>query len=54
VARVCGAFRVHLVELVSDNEEVHKEAAELYRELTEAGIEVLWDDRDARAGGKVC
>ncbi|MBY0473402.1 hypothetical protein K2Q00_03970 [Patescibacteria group bacterium] len=45
-------FRVHLVELSSDNEEVKKEAAELYRELTEAGIEVLWDDRDARAGEK--
>lgn len=45
-------FRVHLVEITSDNEEVSKEAAELYRELTEAGIEVLWDDRDARAGEK--
>lgn len=45
-------FRVHLVEIVSDSEEVHTEAAELYRELTEAGIEVLWDDRDARAGEK--
>ncbi|OGC88563.1 prolyl-tRNA synthetase [Candidatus Adlerbacteria bacterium RIFOXYC1_FULL_48_26] len=45
-------FRVHLVELPSDNEEVSKEAAELYRELTEAGIEVLWDDREARAGEK--
>lgn len=45
-------FRVHLIEIPSDNEEVNKEAAELYRELTEAGIEVLWDDRDARAGEK--
>jgi prolyl-tRNA synthetase len=45
-------FRVHLVELISDNDEVHKEAAELYRELNEAGVEVLWDDRDARAGEK--
>ncbi|MBY0294280.1 prolyl-tRNA synthetase [Patescibacteria group bacterium] len=45
-------FRVHLVELTSDNDEVSKEAAELYRELTEAGVEVLWDDRDARAGEK--
>ncbi len=45
-------FRVHLIELQSDNEEVSKEAAELYRELTEAGVEVLWDDRDARAGEK--
>ena len=28
------------------------EASELYRTLTEAGIEVLWDDRDLRAGEK--
>lgn len=45
-------FRVHLVEITSDNADVHVEAAELYRELTSAGIEVLWDDRDARAGEK--
>ena len=45
-------FRVHLVEITSDSEEVHTEAAELYRELTEAGVAVLWDDRDARAGEK--
>lgn len=45
-------FRVHLIELTSDSEEVKSEAAELYRELTEAGVEVLWDDRDARAGEK--
>ncbi len=45
-------FRVHLVELTSDSDEVKTEAAELYRELIEAGIEVLWDDRDARAGEK--
>ncbi len=46
-------LRVHLVELGgADNADVHTEAAELYRELTEAGISVLWDDRDARAGEK--
>jgi prolyl-tRNA synthetase len=45
-------FRVHLVEIMSDNADVHTEAAELYRELASAGIEVLWDDRDARAGEK--
>lgn len=44
-------FRVHLVEL-SGGEDVKKEAAELYRELTQAGIETLWDDRDLRAGEK--
>ncbi len=45
-------FRVHLVELANDNPDVTNEAAELYRELTSAGIEVLWDDRDVRAGEK--
>ena len=45
-------FAVHLVEISGESDEVHKEAAELYRELTEAGIDVLWDDRDLRAGEK--
>lgn len=45
-------FRVHLVEIATNNEDVHREAEELYRELTSAGVEVLWDDRDARAGEK--
>ncbi len=45
-------FQVHLVELANDNQDVSAEAAELYRELTSAGVEVLWDDRDARAGEK--
>ena len=45
-------FSVHLIELSNDNAEVSAEAKELYRELTEAGIEVLWDDRDLRAGEK--
>ena len=44
-------FAVHLVQL-GDDAEVQKEAEELYRELNGAGIEVLWDDRDARAGEK--
>ena len=44
-------FAVHLVQL-GDDAEVQKEAQELYRELTLAGIEALWDDRDARAGEK--
>ncbi len=45
-------FRVHLIEISNNNDDVSKEAAELYRELGEAGIEVLWDDREARAGEK--
>lgn len=45
-------FGVHLIELANGNKEVSTEAAEIYKELTDAGIEVLWDDRDARAGEK--
>ncbi len=44
-------FAVHLVQL-GDDAEVQKEAQEMYREMTGEGIEVLWDDRDARAGEK--
>lgn len=45
-------FRVHLIEIGNDNEDVKSEATELYRELGEAGVEVLWDDRELRAGEK--
>src|SRR3989338_3318909 len=44
-------FAVHVVEL-GDDEDVKKEAEELYRALGEAGVEALYDDRDARAGEK--
>jgi len=45
-------FRVHLVSLANDNADVVAEADELYRELGEAGVEVLYDDTDRRAGEK--
>lgn len=46
-------FGVHLVSLANGNDDVVKEADELYRELTEAGVEVLYDDRPSvRAGEK--
>lgn len=41
-------FGVHLVQIG----DVTAEAQALYDELTQKGIEVLWDDRDARAGEK--
>jgi prolyl-tRNA synthetase len=44
-------FRAHIVELGGEPE-VKEEALELYRALTEAGVEVLYDDRDLRAGEK--
>jgi len=39
-------FAVHLIELTGGD------AKEVYTKLTEAGIEVLWDDRDIAAGEK--
>lgn len=45
-------FAVHLVAIASGNEDVVKEAERLYDLLKENGIEVLYDDRDVRAGEK--
>ncbi len=41
-------FKVYLVQ-IGDTD---KEAKELYDELTQKGISVLWDDRDERPGSK--
>ncbi len=40
-------YRVHLLSLGAD-----EKAEELYRELTAAGLEVLYDDRETTAGAK--
>jgi prolyl-tRNA synthetase len=40
-------FEVHLISLGQNDE-----AEKLYMRLTEAGVEVLWDDRDTSAGAK--
>lgn len=46
-------FRVHLVSLAgADSENAKKEADKLYETLTRKGVEVLYDDRDIRAGEK--
>ena len=45
-------FPVHLVSLAGDNAEVKKEAEHVYEQLTDHGIEVLFDDRDLRPGEK--
>lgn len=45
-------FAVHLVSITGKSDEVEKEAARVYEDLTAHGIEVLWDDRDVRAGEK--
>jgi prolyl-tRNA synthetase len=43
--------KVYLVRL-GDKEAAVKQADELYEHLSKAGVEVLYDDRDARAGEK--
>nr|MBI3611779.1 proline--tRNA ligase [Nitrospirota bacterium] len=44
-------FHVHLLPL-SQSEAVQEQARVLYDQLGQAGVEVLWDDRDERAGVK--
>jgi len=44
-------FKAHIVQ-VGEKEEVKKSAEALYEEFTKNGIEVLFDDRDARPGDK--
>jgi prolyl-tRNA synthetase len=45
-------YRVHLVALNLEDETVREAAEELYATLTQAGVDVLFDDRDVRAGEK--
>lgn len=49
---VIAPFRYHLVSLGHAGDEVSKVVDELYADLTSHGVEVLYDDRDARAGEK--
>jgi prolyl-tRNA synthetase len=44
-------FHVHLLPL-SQSAQVAEKTQMLYESLTQAGVEVLWDDRDERAGVK--
>jgi prolyl-tRNA synthetase len=45
-------YRVHLVSLGKGDDDVSKAAEELYADMRQAGVEVLFDDRDLRAGEK--
>ncbi|NNM83991.1 prolyl-tRNA synthetase [Candidatus Parcubacteria bacterium] len=45
-------FATHLVSLGKEGDEIAKTADALYEDLTRAGVEVLYDDRDLRAGEK--
>ena len=45
-------FQVYLAALNADNPEVMSAAGDVYRQLTEAGFETLYDDRTESAGVK--
>jgi prolyl-tRNA synthetase len=45
-------FDIHLVGLGRESSEEREAAERLYRELTEAGFDVIYDDRDAGPGEK--
>jgi prolyl-tRNA synthetase len=45
-------YQLHLIELSSGDAEMKRFADEFYKDLVKAGVEVLYDDRDARAGEK--
>lgn len=45
-------YKVHLIEVKSENESVKESAEKLYGELMDKDIEVLYDDRDVSAGAK--
>ena len=45
-------FVVHLIGLNADEPEIKEYADTLYAELHDKGIDVLYDDRDARTGEK--
>jgi prolyl-tRNA synthetase len=45
-------FAVHLVSLSKGDDEISKAADSLYADLTKAGVEALYDERDLRAGEK--
>ncbi|MFA6338931.1 MAG: aminoacyl--tRNA ligase-related protein [Candidatus Paceibacterota bacterium] len=50
--KAVAPFDVHLLLLSPDDEKARIEAENLYNDLKAKGIEVLYDDREARAGEK--
>ena len=50
--RSIAPFDVHLVGLGKPSTEEHELAERIYEELSSAGIDVLYDDRDLRPGEK--
>jgi prolyl-tRNA synthetase len=50
--RELSPFTAHLISIAGGNADITAEADRLYEMLREEGIEVLYDDREARAGEK--
>ncbi|HUQ29969.1 MAG TPA: aminoacyl--tRNA ligase-related protein [Candidatus Paceibacterota bacterium] len=50
--KAVAPFQVHLVSLGQAGDDVSKAADALYADLQKAGVDVLYDDRDLRAGEK--
>jgi prolyl-tRNA synthetase len=48
--KAVAPFQVHLLEI--GNWKLEIPASEIYRKLSDAGIDVLWDDRNVQAGEK--
>lgn len=46
-------FKVHLINVSADDEDTVKWAEEIYTKLVDSDVEVLYDDRDSRAGEKL-
>jgi len=49
---IVAPFKVHLIVLGDSGQEVKNYADEIYNELVDGGVEVLYDDRDVRPGEK--
>lgn len=50
--KAVAPFHIHLIALGGKEDESWKEAEKIYHELVDAGVEVLFDDRDESAGKK--
>lgn len=50
--KAVAPFDLHLVELASKSQAAHERAVKIYEQLNQAGVRVLWDERDLSAGEK--
>ena len=45
--KIVAPYQVHLIE-------IKRSAQDIYEKLEKTGIEVLWDETNSSAGGKIC